>query len=164
MTSYIQGLRIETPDGITPQAGESMQAFLARYLSQCQIGSAVSSDNNSGPSAPTADNIGQLQTDVKALTDRVKVLEDDQDDVTALDTRVDALEEVKIVSGVLSGLSGTSDTLTLPSEGNWIVVAACVNGALTDLYHNIFTNKVVFHWTGAIPTGAAIAYHAVKKV
>lgn len=141
-----------------------MQAFLARYLSQCQIGSAVSSDNNSGPSAPTADNIGQLQTDVSGLTDRVKKLEDDQDDVAAIDKRVKALEDVEFVAKVASGLSGTSETVTLPSEGNWIVTATCVNGALADLYHNIFTNKVVFHWTGAAPTGAAIAYHARKVV
>lgn len=158
--AYIEGLRIETPEGFTPLAGETFTEASLRLLSQCRIGSATSAENDSGPSAPTAENIGQLQNDVAAIDNRVKTLEGQQDTLTDLGERVTTLEKVKDVYGVLSGLTGTSGTVTLPNTGTWIVQATSINGFLINLWYSITTDTITFHWTAPIPTGAAIAYHA----
>lgn len=164
MTTYLEGLRISIPAGVISEApGEQLVQFLARYLQQCTIGSATSSENNSGPNAPTADNIGQIRTDLGVLTNRVTDLESAQNDVTALAERVTELEKQTVYGTVARPTSGNTFVVTLPSSGDWTVAVSSRIGAFDALYSELANDQLTLKWTGSIPAGGAIDVIAVKK-
>jgi hypothetical protein len=161
--SFIAGLKIRTPDGFTVVEAEQIVPLLERYIPQCVIESATSEDNNSGKSAPTAENIGQLQNDVDSLENRITVLEDAEGDVTTLKEDVKTLQDGRPAGGVISGISGTSATVSLPSSDAWVVTATPFGGKLDDFYMSVAGATLTFHWSNSPSAGTAIHWTAHKE-
>lgn len=162
-TSFIAGLTIRGPEGFEPLPGESFSETLNRWGDQSSIESATSSENNSGSSAPTAENIGQIQTDLGVLEDKVTALEGDRTEITAVSDRVTALEEHPVISGSIAA-SGTTVTVNFPSNGAWQIVPAAVGNPLPGLYvSTVLQGSATFVWTDAAPVGTSIHYIAKKS-
>jgi hypothetical protein len=157
--TYDAGLRIRPPEPM-PQclAGESPQDYFSRVLAQCALESATTSENNSGDSAPTPFNLGQIQADVARNTADIDTLETQVGDIQ---TTVDALDG-KVVGGVVQFASGaTTAVAAFPDSGAWRVVATPVDVALTGFY--ISVNDLTFVATFAAAASAgSISWIAVK--
>lgn len=96
--------------------GESPQDYFSRVLAQCGIESATSSENNSGDSAPTPFNIGQIQSDVARNAADIDTLEGQ---VGELETQVNDVA-ARIASGHVTYDEGDTEVnVGFPSSGDW---------------------------------------------
>jgi hypothetical protein len=130
--TYDAGLRIRPPEPM-PEciSGESPQDYFSRVLSQCALESATSAENNSGDSAPTPFNLGQIQADIERNSADIDELETS---VGTLQTDVSGLQ-AQFASGSVQYANGaTSATAAFPDAGAWRVFITPVAQALAGLY------------------------------
>lgn len=156
--TYDAGLRIRPPEPMPVcLAGESPQDYFSRVITQCSLESATSSENNSGDSAPTPFNIGQIQADVARNAADIDTLETSVGD---LETKVENLEE-KVISGSVAFASGaTSAAVPFPNSGAWNVVTT-PSVALAGYYVTVTDISWVATFTAAGAAGT-IQWVAVK--
>lgn len=152
--TYDAGLRIRPPEPMPDcLAGESPQDYFARVLSQCSLESATSAENNSGDSAPTPFNIGQIQADVARNAADIDTLETQ---VGELETSVEALQGVVAAGSAAYASGATTLTVALPSDGGWRVVVTPVNQTLAGLYITVSSSSFTATFGAA---GAAGVLH-----
>ncbi len=150
--TYDAGLRIRPPEPL-PECVEGMSAqdYFALVLSQCSLESATSAENNSGDSAPTPFNIGQIQADVARNTASI----------TTLSTEVAEVQEaVGDVQGTFTGgtksyaIGATSVSLGFPTAGEWHVAIAPVGVAAASVVVAINQSGFTITFTAAAAAGA----------
>lgn len=155
---YDAGLRIRPPEPMPDcLAGESPQDYFSRVLSQCSLESATSSENNSGDSAPTPFNLGQIQADVAR----------NAADIDALETQVGELETSvsnltgQVISGSVAFAEGaTTATVPFPDSGSWNVVTT-PSVALSGYYVTVSSLSFVATFSAAAAAGS-IQWIAVR--
>ena len=158
--TYTAGLRIRTPEPM-PEcvSGETPQQYFARVLSLCQIESATTSENNSGDSAPTPFNLGQIQADVARNTEAIDALETQVGD---LSTSVAAATD-KVLSGTVTYPTGaTTVSVAFPDSGSWNVVVTPAGQALSGLYLTVSSTNFVATFSAAGAAGS-LQWVAIKS-
>lgn len=156
---YSAGLRIRSPEPMPAcLAGEAPQDYFARVLAACQIESATTSENNSGDSAPTPFNLGQIQADVARNAADIDALETQVGD---MQTTVDDLDG-KVVGGVIQFASGATTAVgAFPESGAWRVTATPVGVALAGFFITVNDLTFVATFTAAASAGS-LSWNAVK--
>ena len=157
--TYDAGLRIRPPEPMPACVpGEAAQDYFARVLPQCGIESATTSENNSGDSAPTPFNLGQVQQDMARNAEDIDALTKQVND---MQTTVDDLDG-KVAGGVVQFASGATNVVgAFPESGAWRVTATPVGVALTGFY--ITVNDLTFVATfSAAASAGAISWNAVR--
>lgn len=158
--TYDAGLRIRPPEPMPDcLAGESAQDYFSRVLSQCSLESATTSENNSGDSAPTPFNLGQIQADVARNAADIDTLETQ---VGELETSVTSLQGVVAAGSITYANGATSANGVFPSDGGWRVVVTPVGQALTGVYTTVSTSS--FTVTFAAAGAAGILHWIAYKV
>lgn len=149
---YDAGLRIRPPEPM-PEciAGETPQDYFSRVLTQCSLESATSAENNSGDSAPTPFNLGQVQADVARNTADINALEQSVGDIqTTLSSN-----EGRLASGSVSyALGATTAAGSFPAEGSWKAFFTPIGQKLDDFHASVGNNSftVTFAATAAAGT------------
>ena len=108
-------------------------------------------ENNSGDSAPTPFNLGQIQADIARNTEDITGLETD---VSQLQTDVSSIQN-NLASGVVQYANGaTTFTAAFPDDGAWRVFVTPIGQALTGLYVTVSSSSFVATFSAA---GAAVS-------
>jgi len=159
--TYSAGLRIRPPEPM-PECVEGMspQDYFALVLAQSSLESATSAENNSGDSAPTPFNLGQIQNDISRNATDIDAVETD---VSELDTRVDGIEGTFAGGLEFYSEADISAVVGLPSAGNWSVAITPIGVVLVNMVIDALSQNSFTVSFDAAPSAGSFSWVAFKR-